>query len=148
MISCNVLEEPGKWRLFGIASALLLALLPALILVGSLGLSPSSPTLWYDFGFGLSIIRSLLVAGAVGLATLLIGLPFGILGGLYEFSARRWLLAMLALPLLVPSFFCGQLVFRCFALSWDFRRIVSSRDFQEPLSCSQSLAFHWLSLLP
>ncbi|MCZ6674656.1 MAG: ABC transporter permease subunit [Verrucomicrobia bacterium] len=103
MISCSILEQPGKWRIYGIFSGLLLALAPAFVLVVSLGVSPSSPA-WFDSGFGLSVIRTLLVAGVAGVATLLIGLPCGILGGLYEFPLRRLFLGLVALPLLVPSF--------------------------------------------
>ncbi len=52
--------------------------------------------------FGNALARSLLVAaGAAGLS-FLVGLPTGVFAGLYEFPARRVLLAALALRPFLP----------------------------------------------
>lgn len=55
-------------------------------------------------GFASLLTRSFAVALAVAALSVLVGLPAGIVAGLYHFPLRRTLLALLALPLLVPSF--------------------------------------------
>jgi iron(III) transport system permease protein len=105
MISCTVLEQPGKWRLPAIAAGLLLALAPPLLLVCAAdGRGTASFEELLRSGFGSALIRSLAVALAVALLAVVVGLPTGMLAGLYEFPLRRFLLTALALPLLVPSF--------------------------------------------
>jgi iron(III) transport system permease protein len=105
MLSCDILEKPGPWRVIGLAAGLLLALAPALVLVFAAegSVSNSLGTLMAG-GFGTALLRSLAVALAAALASVAVGLPAGIVAGLYDFPARRLLLALLALPLLVPSF--------------------------------------------
>jgi iron(III) transport system permease protein len=105
MISCEVLEKPGGWR----------GLLLAIIIIVSLG--PALSLLWEAFiedtatvenvfggGFGVALMRSFIVAAAVILASIVFGVPTGVLSALYDFPGRRVLLAMLAIPLLVPTF--------------------------------------------
>jgi ABC-type Fe3+ transport system permease subunit len=65
--------------------------------------SPSTQGL-LGSGFGLAILYSLSVAGAVALLSTFFGILAGLLAGLYDFPGRRVLLALLAIPLLVPSF--------------------------------------------
>ncbi len=72
MISCRILEQPGRWRLFGIVAGLLLALAPAAALLGSLGFSLSAPDDWFGSGFGPSVIRTVIVATVVGVAAMAI----------------------------------------------------------------------------
>ncbi len=100
MISCAVLERPGRWRLLGIVAGLALALAPALLLLGQTGGSMEP----FGAGFTPALLRSLKVAATAGLIAFAIGLPAGILAALYQFPLRRLLLGLLALPLLVPSF--------------------------------------------
>jgi ABC-type Fe3+ transport system permease subunit len=77
-------------------------------------ISPALPLLrlaldgYTDFtlgaGFGASITRSALVAGGASIYALALGFPSGLLAGLYRFRGRAPLLALLAVPLLMPSF--------------------------------------------
>ncbi len=54
--------------------------------------------------FNAAIVRSLLVAISVLLFAIAIGLPMGTATAIYAFRGRRLFLALLALPLMVPSF--------------------------------------------
>lgn len=105
MISCLKLEQPGKWRVIGIAVGFLVALTPALVLVvAAEGATSSGLGSLLSGAFGTGILRSLEVAIAAAFLSIALGLPTGIVAGLYDFPARRFLLGLLALPLLVPSF--------------------------------------------
>jgi iron(III) transport system permease protein len=114
LISPMVLEQKSGWRIIGMSLILLLALLPSLALVVSVSGSSSQAILLDTFWQALS--RSLLLALIVTLVSLLLGLPTGVLIGLYEFPGRRIFLALLALPLLIPSFLwaIGLLMFRLY----------------------------------
>ena len=83
--------------------------------------------------FGESLRNSALLAALVTALSLLFGLPIGTLLGLYEFHARKLLLVLLCLPLLVPSFLWGlgwsMLGAR---LSW----IGNALDFSPLLGCT------------
>jgi iron(III) transport system permease protein len=54
--------------------------------------------------FRSSLLSSLRVAAGVGLASFALGLPVGLLAVFYRFTGRSSLLAVIALPLFVPSF--------------------------------------------
>ena len=102
MISSVCLERPGRWRALGVALLLLVAALPAM------------PLFWRTLGsgelaslggaYGGALWNSVVVASLVGMTTLVVGLPAGMLASLYDFPGRRILLALLVLPVLVPSF--------------------------------------------
>ncbi len=64
----------------------------------------ATPFLGFDAAFAAALGRSLLVGFIVAGVSLAIGLPLGVRIGLTSFSFRRFLLALLALPLLLPSF--------------------------------------------
>lgn len=105
MTSCLILERPGKWRGLGIVAGFLLALAPSLVLLvmrGKLVETTSSPVL--TAAFAHSLFRGFAVALLVALLSIALGLPAGVIAGLYQFALRRTLLALLTLPLLVPSF--------------------------------------------
>lgn len=102
MISCAVLKGPGKWRIIGITVGLLLAFAPAAPLLFAAG-NPNGGGI-LDANFAAALRRSFAVAAAVALVAVGIGLPTGVVSGLYDFPLRSLLLALLALPLLVPSF--------------------------------------------
>ena len=104
MISCVVLERPGKWRTVGVAALLLTAMLPAVPLLHHLLTSPSSAASVMTGAFASALRHSLLLGGGVAAISFLVGLPLGVLAALYEFPARKILLALATLPLLVPSF--------------------------------------------
>ncbi len=101
MISPLVLEQPGRWRHAAIA-ILVLPVLPILPLM----LQAGSPTTWLDVGsaFWRATSNSLSLAFLVGGVGWLMGLPLGVLAGLFRFRCKTVLVALLALPLLVPSF--------------------------------------------
>ena len=90
MLSPAVLEQPGRWRATGIVFGLALAFAPAVSLLWPAVLSGSLESAGaLGSSFGNAVARSLLVAaGAAGLS-FLVGLPTGVLAGLYEFPARR-----------------------------------------------------------
>ena len=103
MISPAVLEQPGAWRGIGIAAALGVVASPGFILLTRFAASPS--TGWsFGAGFQSAIGTSLFVAAAALVSALILGMPCGLVAGLYRFRVRPVLLAALALPLLLPSF--------------------------------------------
>lgn len=102
MISPAFLEGRGQWRRIGLISGLLVALAPpASLLVPRLA-EWSFPE--FGAGFFISISRSMGVAAGAALLGLAAGLPVGLVSGLYVFPLRRLFLAVLALPLVIPSF--------------------------------------------
>src|SRR5262249_30811974 len=103
MISCEVLNKPGRWRTVATAMVLSVAFAPALPLFWE-ALTESSAQAAIDGSFWRSTFRSLAVAIAVAVGSLGLGVPAGIMAGLYDFPGRRPLLALLAIPLVVPSF--------------------------------------------
>lgn len=100
MISTAFLEGAGRWRGIGLVSGLLVALAPpaSLLLPGLWPFPDLAP------GFFILIGRSLGVGAGAALLGLAAGLPVGLIAGLYLFPLRRLFLAMLALPLVIPSF--------------------------------------------
>jgi iron(III) transport system permease protein len=106
MISCDVLERPHAWR--GVIAIVILAgaFAPALPLFWE-ALSEGTSASALDSSFWSASVRSFAVASTVVGAGLLLGMPTGVLTGLYEFPGRRLLLAVLAIPLVIPSFLCA-----------------------------------------
>ena len=101
MTSVLALEQPGRWRLATITIALLLPLLPAIPLLAE-ALRSDVPAL--EASFWLSVQMSVVVATAAATIGWVVGLPLGVAAALYEFPGRKTFLALLALPLLLPSF--------------------------------------------
>lgn len=104
MISCHLLERPGKWRAVGVGALLIGAALPAVPLLWRVATSLGSVTASLSGAFGSAIQNSLLMALLVAALSFILGLPAGVLTALYEFPGRKVLLALATLPLLVPSF--------------------------------------------
>jgi iron(III) transport system permease protein len=114
MISCAVLEKPHAWRIATVAVILAVAFAPALpLLWEALGAGTSQPAL--DASFWAACLRSIAVAITVAGGALVLGVPTGVLAGLYDFPGRRLLLALLAIPMIVPSFL--------WAIGWSQFRI-------------------------
>jgi iron(III) transport system permease protein len=114
MITSDVLEKPHAWRIMIVLAILAAAFAPALpLLLEALGGGPSQSAL--DASFWTASFRSLAVAIAVAGGALVFGIPAGVLAGLYEFPGRRLLLALLGLPLIMPSFL--------WAIGWSQFRI-------------------------
>jgi ABC-type spermidine/putrescine transport system permease subunit II len=101
MISCAALERPGWWRVAGIVVGLLVAFSPSLLLAVTEARGASE---LLGTGFGWALIRSLAVALAVAAICFCIGLPAGVAGALFDFPLRKSLLAVIAVPMLAPSF--------------------------------------------
>ena len=96
-----VLERPGTWRLATIVAIVALAVFPALVLV-----SASLPTWAFatvDRQFGLALTTGTIVAAVAGLVGLVVGLPAGVMLGLFEFPGRRLFLAVLTIPVVIPT---------------------------------------------
>lgn len=103
MISCGILEKPGRWRSIVLAAIFLFAFSPAFPLLWTILLEKSVDDL-LGSGFGAAVFHSLTTAVAVTAISVFVGVPAGLLSSLYEFPGRRILLALIAIPLLVPSF--------------------------------------------
>lgn len=94
--------QAGKWRGWGLLGVLALVLLPSVpLFVTALATVESQSEVW---GFLSALAGSLRVAFPVGGASLLLGLPLGVAAALYAFPCRGLLLAVVTLPVLVPSF--------------------------------------------
>jgi iron(III) transport system permease protein len=104
MISCLLLERPGKWRSIGVAALLLIAVLPAMPLLWRTLMAMNSAATFGGAAFVSVLQNSAVVALLVAVVSLVMGLPIGVLSALYEFPARNILLALTTLPLLIPSF--------------------------------------------
>ena len=102
MISPGLLERPGAWRSIGLALGLLVALAPPATLL--LPAAAQGQFLDLGGGFFIAVGRSIGVGAAACILGLAAGLPVGLLAGLYAFPLRRTFLAVLALPLVIPSF--------------------------------------------
>jgi iron(III) transport system permease protein len=102
MISLAPRERAGWWRAAGIAVGLIVVATPVLSMLRTLAWPTSVAPL--GSGFIGAIGRSLGIAACAAGVALALGLPAGLVAGLYRFPARRLLLAVLALPLLMPSF--------------------------------------------
>lgn len=104
MISCLILERPGRWRAFAVTALLLIAILPSLPLLWHVVVSLQSSTFFVGRAFGSALFNSALVAIVVITVALVVGLPLGVLAALYKVTGKKPLLILAVLPLLVPSF--------------------------------------------
>lgn len=104
MISCIALERPGKWRAIGIAVLFMAISLPTLPLLWGTSVSVAVLTDSVTGSFVGALKNSLFVGFNVAVISLAVGLPLGVLTALYEYPGRKVLIALAALPLLVPSF--------------------------------------------
>ena len=104
MISCIALERSGKWRIVGITVLFMAISLPTLPLLWGTSVSAAGLTNSITGSFVGALKNSLFVACNVAVISLAVGLPLGVLTALYEYPGRQVLIALAALPLLVPSF--------------------------------------------
>jgi ABC-type Fe3+ transport system permease subunit len=102
MISSGVIEKPGKWRGLLIMVICVIVFIPALPLLWTF-ITETAPT-----GQAIGIIKPLLQSFSVAipavLFSILLGIPAGIAAALYHFPGKRVLLALLTIPIIVPSF--------------------------------------------
>ncbi|MBI3544314.1 MAG: hypothetical protein HY075_13670 [Deltaproteobacteria bacterium] len=97
------LDRPGTWRWAVSLFIIVILFGPTLPLVVK-ALGTSTVGSWAGVGFVAGLVRSLEVAGGVAAVSLLLGLPLGVIAGSYRFPGRGAFLALVALPLLAPSF--------------------------------------------
>lgn len=90
-------------RWFVLCAVLGLVIAPTLPLLVSAFSQESTSQVWTPV-FTSAVATSLLLAFAVAVLALVIGLPLGLLSALYWFPGRFWLLPSQVLPLLLPSF--------------------------------------------
>ena len=103
MISCMVLEWPGRWRARSAAFLLALPIVPTLPLVWFALFSGDGFSVG-GVSFQRALTNSAIVAFLVTLSAFALGLPVGVLNALYDYKCRRLLLPLSLLPLLAPSF--------------------------------------------
>ncbi|MDA2930624.1 hypothetical protein MYX84_11880 [Acidobacteria bacterium AH-259-O06] len=104
MISCLLLERPGRWRIFGVAGLLSIAMLPSMPLLWRAATSFDAGTFVIGEAFSSALFNSAVVAFTVMFIALVVGLPIGVLAALYHVPGKKPVLVLVALPLLVPSF--------------------------------------------
>jgi iron(III) transport system permease protein len=102
MISPILLERPGAWRWIGVTLGFAVTLVPTVPLIRRAVAAPNMFVVGETFISALE--NSLVVAVAVAAVSWIVGLPAGVLAGLYAFRGRVLLVALVTLPALVPSF--------------------------------------------
>jgi len=100
VLSCLDLERPGRWRILLIGAVALLVSTPTLLLLRR-GLEGE---LLGKLFWGNALESSLGLAAGVAGASFLVGWPLGSAAALYRCPARGFLLVLISLPLLMPSF--------------------------------------------
>lgn len=101
-MNARLLEAASPWRGVSAIAILFFVVLPTLtMLLGALA-ADSEEVLRPSFTNAL--VNAIIVAVAVTLMAVLIGLPMGVLAGRYTFPLREAALALVALPLLLPTF--------------------------------------------
>ena len=91
------------WRWAVVGGVLALAAAPALMLGAATLGEPSDRAVWTR-SFAAAVASSLGVGMGVAVVSLAVGLPLGLVSALYRFRGRIALVAVQALPLLLPSF--------------------------------------------
>ena len=101
-MNAALLETPSRWRVVGVIGILALVTLPTFaLLIRSLRVG-SEEILRPSFLNALQ--NAMIVAIAAAVLAALIGTPLGVLVGRYSFPFRNVALALVALPLLLPTF--------------------------------------------
>lgn len=124
MISPMQLERPGSWRWIGIMLGFALAFVPTVPLFWRALSGPGGFVVGETFVSAMA--NSLVVAIAVGAVGWVVGLPAGVLAGLYVFRGRVLLVSLVTLPALVPSFL--------WALGWSAATLRFGTDASRLLS--------------
>lgn len=102
MISCAILERPGRWRTIAALGLLVLLWLPAVPLLAEF--TTNSTSVWPEEAFLQRLWPSSVLALTVVALTFGVGLATGVLTALYEFPARTFLLFCALVPFVVPTF--------------------------------------------
>lgn len=102
MMSPLLLERPGRWRIAGVVLIALTVTLPAWPVVGSSALSLRHFSVGQPFA--TAALNSPGMGALVAVLAFAVGWPMGVLTALYTFRGRPLIIALSALPLLVPSF--------------------------------------------
>ena len=104
MISCLILERPGRWRIIGLIVALSLCAAPYLPLLIQAGFEVGTLGNIFTDAFVRSLVNSFTVSILVAIVSYTVGLPLGVVPAVFQVRGHKALLALLALPLLLPSF--------------------------------------------
>jgi iron(III) transport system permease protein len=96
------LETPSRWRVAGAIGIVILVTLPTFVMLVSSLHTGSGEILRASFINALQ--NAMVVAAAVALLAASIGMPLGVLASRYVFPLRNVALAVVALPLLLPTF--------------------------------------------
>ncbi len=102
MLSPLLLERWTWWRPVAVGMVLVLAATPDVPLVWN-ATSTLDQTSIITSAFRASLVNAVQVAFLAVFTALLIGLPLGVLAGLYSFPLRKLLLVLHVTPLLLPS---------------------------------------------
>jgi putative spermidine/putrescine transport system permease protein len=102
MASSLVLERWGSWRPGGLAAIFAVVTIPALPLIWK-AVRAGDVAAILTSSFRNSLGNSAEIAIVVWAATLIVGLPAGILASTYSFPLRKLLLLLQIMPLLLPS---------------------------------------------
>lgn len=95
------LEQSGGWRNVGLALCFLPALAAVTPLVWQAMVGEASSSVGAPFA--QAMLASVTIGGIVAAIAFTLGLPAGVLAALYTFRGRSLLVAMIILPVLVPS---------------------------------------------
>lgn len=104
MISCLILERPGRWRTIGLIAALSLCAAPVLPLLIQAGFEFGTLGSIFTDAFVRSLFNSFIIAILVAIVSYAVGLPLGVVPAVFRLRGHKALMAFLALPLLLPSF--------------------------------------------
>lgn len=138
MVAFLASTRSNWWRSVGVVAVLICVLAPVLPLMTTLLDRGGGP--WLGSGFGSSLTRGLAVSIGVGALALAVGWPCGVLAGIFRFGLRRYFLAALLLPLLVPPFL--------WALGWSMVSTTFGGDIRSLLEgfTGTVLAFQGMAL--
>jgi iron(III) transport system permease protein len=104
MISCLIFERPGRWRIIGLTAALGLCAAPMLPLLIQAGSEIGTLGNIFTDAFVRSLFNSFFIAILVGTVSYTVGIPLGVVSAVFHVRGHKVLMALLALPLLLPSF--------------------------------------------
>ncbi len=104
MISPLMFERSGRWRTIGLIVALGLCAAPMLPLLLQAGFEVGKLGNIFTDAFVRSLVNSFSVAILVGIVSYTVGMPLGIVPAVFQVRGHEALMALLALPLLFPSF--------------------------------------------
>jgi len=104
MISCLLLERPGRWRTIGLVAVLGICAAPMLPLVLPAGFQVGNFGSVFTGAFARSLASAGFIAVLVGITSYAVGLPLGVIPAIFQVRGHKVLMGIIALPLMLPSF--------------------------------------------